>query len=210
MGGAQYALHYFCVCTCTQLRIGRTGSRGDIGVVAREDIPQGTLLAVVPRHTILNGASSRVGATMLSDRAFRRQMKTMNSWVPLLLALLAECGHKVSLFCSCIVYGFYLSSGPAFGAPTCPWFQIKPPPVLFYGGLPVRGDGCWGAQEWRRGYRETRPTSVETTTPLYCPSHSVTLNSSSEIYSNQQQVCDGLGLFTSGSRATLSSSTSSW
>jgi hypothetical protein len=81
-----------------QLRIGRTGSRGDIGVVAREDIPQGTLLAVVPRHTILNGASSRVGATMLSDRAFRRQMKTMNSWVPLLLALLAECGHKWSSF----------------------------------------------------------------------------------------------------------------
>ena len=84
----------------TQLLIGRTGSRGDIGVVARDDIPQGTLLAVVPRHTILTAANSRVGAAMLNDRAFRRQLKTVNSWVPLLLALLAECGHKVSFLCS--------------------------------------------------------------------------------------------------------------
>ena len=100
MGGAQLTLHYVHVCSCTQLYIGRTGSRGDVGVVAQDDIPQGTLLAVVPRHTILSAANTGVGAALRSDRAFRRQLKTVNSWVPLLLALLAECGHKVSFLCS--------------------------------------------------------------------------------------------------------------
>ena len=84
------------ILTRAQLHIGHTGCRGDIGVVAQEDIPQGTLLAVIPRRTILYALNSRVRAAMLSDRAFRKQLKTMNSWVPLLLALLAECGDKVS------------------------------------------------------------------------------------------------------------------
>ena len=93
--------------THTQLYIGRTGSCADIGVVAREDIPRATVLAEIPRHTLLNGRTSRVGPALVSDRAFSSQRKTVNSWVPLLLALLAEYDEKVDLLtqlsvCVCV------------------------------------------------------------------------------------------------------------
>lgn len=99
VGGAHFISVTLCtryVLVHTQLYIGRTGSCADVGVVAREAIPQGSLLAVIPRHTLLNASNSRVGPVLLSDQPIRRQLKTMNSWVPLLLALLAEYGQKVA------------------------------------------------------------------------------------------------------------------
>lgn len=83
-------------CACTQLYIGYRGSCADIGVVATEHISKGTKIAVIPHHAILTATNSQIRTALLNDKIFRRQMKTMNSWVPLLLALLAEYGQKVA------------------------------------------------------------------------------------------------------------------
>lgn len=73
------------------------GSCADIGVVAKATIARDTVLAEIPRHALLSATTSRVGPALLSDGILCRQLKTANSWIPLLLALLAECGDKVDL-----------------------------------------------------------------------------------------------------------------
>lgn len=80
-----------------QLSIGCDGSCADVGVVALADIPRGARLAVIPRQALLNAPNSRVGVALRKDRKFQKQLKDMNSWVPLLLALLAEYGDKVGV-----------------------------------------------------------------------------------------------------------------
>lgn len=80
-----------------QLSIGYDGSCAEVGVMALADIPRGARLAMIPRHALLNATNSRVGVALRRDRKFQKQLKDMNSWVPLLLALLAEYGDKVSV-----------------------------------------------------------------------------------------------------------------
>lgn len=80
-----------------QLSIGYDGSCADVGVVALADIPRGARLAVIPRQALLNATNSRVSVALRKDRQFQKQLQDMNSWVPLLLALLAEYGDKVGV-----------------------------------------------------------------------------------------------------------------
>lgn len=86
---------HITLCVCTQLYIGYRGSCADIGVIATEYISKGTKLAVIPHCALLTATNSRISSALLQDKIFRRQTKTMNSWVPLLLALLAEYDQKV-------------------------------------------------------------------------------------------------------------------
>ena len=90
--------HMYYTCVSVQLRIGSAGSCAEVGVVAMADLPRGTLLALIPRHCLLNASNShRLGRALRGDRQFCRQLPRMNSWVPLLLALLAEYGRKASV-----------------------------------------------------------------------------------------------------------------
>jgi hypothetical protein len=64
-------------------------------VVSKAYIPAGAVLATIPRSSLLSAANSEVGTALVRDKVLRRQMRTGNSWIPLLLALLAETGKKV-------------------------------------------------------------------------------------------------------------------
>lgn len=78
-----------------QIRIGRHGSCAEIGVIAAEDIAQGECLAVIPRQVLLSCSNSDVVELVAEDK---RLMKSdTSSWVPLLIALAAECSKKVNL-----------------------------------------------------------------------------------------------------------------
>ena len=67
-------------------------------MLATADITRGTVLARIPRASLLNAANSAAVSTALaSDTAFQRQLKRSgNSWLPLLLALLAEHQQQVA------------------------------------------------------------------------------------------------------------------
>ena len=68
-----------------------------VGVVATADIPEGSVIARLPRSALLTSLTGRVrGGALEGDRVFQQQMRRRpNSWVPLLLALLAEKEMKV-------------------------------------------------------------------------------------------------------------------
>ena len=64
-------------------------------MVARGDIASGERLALIPREALLTCANSRVSEAVDRDREFQKQLPAMSSWVPLLLAMLAEYDQKV-------------------------------------------------------------------------------------------------------------------
>ena len=78
-----------------QLHIGRRGSCADIGVIATGDIASGERLALIPREALLTCANSRVKVAVGRDREFQKQLPGTSSWVPLLVAMLAEYDQKV-------------------------------------------------------------------------------------------------------------------
>lgn len=131
-------------CACTQLYIGYRGSCAEIGVIATDYISKGTKLAVIPQRALLTATNSCIRSAILHDKIFRRQLKTMNSWVPLLLALLAEYDQKATSACVCCVCCIVLSpcSPQVIGTRTCPWFQVRMPLVLYFSGLGGREGDC--------------------------------------------------------------------
>lgn len=78
-----------------QLYIGRHGSCAAVGVVALGDIAEGERLALIPRVALLNCSNSCVHKVVKGDKLFQTQLPEMSSWVPLLIALLAEYSQKV-------------------------------------------------------------------------------------------------------------------
>ena len=80
---------------CIQLYIGRHGSCAAVGVVALGDIAEGECLALIPRAALLNCSNSRVHKVVKRDKVFQTQLPELSSWVPLLIALLAEYSQKV-------------------------------------------------------------------------------------------------------------------
>lgn len=78
-----------------QLYIGRRGSCADVGVVATGDIASGERLALIPRAALLTCTNSRVKEAVDGDREFQKQLPNISSWVPLLVAMLAEYDQKV-------------------------------------------------------------------------------------------------------------------
>ena len=80
-----------------QIRIGRHGSCAQIGVVATDDIARGECLAVIPRRVLLSCSNSDIAGLVLQERQLMEP--TTSSWVPLLIALAAECTKKVIIVC---------------------------------------------------------------------------------------------------------------
>ena len=76
-----------------QLYIGEHDSCHKIGVVATEFIGKGECLAVIPRQAILSCSNSSVADAVQS---YVESKQVTSSWVPLLIALAAECSLKVS------------------------------------------------------------------------------------------------------------------
>ena len=77
-----------------QIRIGRHGSCAEIGVMAVDDISRGECLAVIPRRVLLSCSNSDIADLVLGEKQLMKP--TTSSWVPLLIALAAECSKKVS------------------------------------------------------------------------------------------------------------------
>ena len=77
-----------------QIRIGRRGSCAAIGVVALEDIARGECVAVIPRNVLLSCSNCEVGGMVARDPRIMKD--STSSWVPLLIALAAECSKKVN------------------------------------------------------------------------------------------------------------------
>lgn len=73
-----------------QLFIGRTGVSSGLGVLAKEDIMVGEEVAVIPRAALLTANTSVAGAAMRRDKKLLSQLTGESSWVPLLLAIIAE------------------------------------------------------------------------------------------------------------------------
>ena len=82
------------------------------------DIRQGEQLALIPRTALLNCTNSSVHGVFEGDQHIQRQLSDMNSWVPLLLALMGEYAQKVggdslvtthvllyTHVCTCSIYG---------------------------------------------------------------------------------------------------------
>jgi len=69
-------------------------------VVALEDIAEGECLALIPRAALLNCSNSCVYPVVERDKQFQTQLPEMNSWVPLLISLLAEYSQKVIARCT--------------------------------------------------------------------------------------------------------------
>lgn len=72
------------------ISIGRRGSCSDVGVVATADIPKGVCLSLIPRTALLSCTTSSIHQHAIGDRPLRLCLKHCTSWVPLLIALLAE------------------------------------------------------------------------------------------------------------------------
>lgn len=84
--------------TLLQIRIGREGSCAEIGVVATEEIGEGERVAHIPRSALLTCANSQaVRRRLLRDDVTAERLDSMSSWVPLLLAMLAEYGLEVTM-----------------------------------------------------------------------------------------------------------------
>ena len=66
-----------------------------MGVVALGDIAEGECLALIPRAALLNCSNSCVHKVVKRDKVFQTQLPELSSWVPLLIALLAEYSQKV-------------------------------------------------------------------------------------------------------------------
>ena len=81
-----------------QIRIGRRGSCAEIGVVATEEIAEGEMIAYIPRAALLTCANSAaVRRRLLQDDVIAEDLDNVSSWVPLLVAMLAEYGQEVTL-----------------------------------------------------------------------------------------------------------------
>jgi hypothetical protein len=78
-----------------QILIGRRGSCAEIGVVAADDIPRGECLAVIPRRVLLSCTNSDIADLVSQEKQLMEP--TTSSWLPLLIALAAECTKKVNL-----------------------------------------------------------------------------------------------------------------
>ena len=87
-----------------QLYIGERDSCHKIGVVATESIMTGECLAVIPREAILSCTNSTVASVV--EKEVELQQIT-SSWVPLLIALAAECSLKVSGIRVRVVNGYH-------------------------------------------------------------------------------------------------------
>lgn len=75
--------------------IGRRRSCAEIGVVAVDDISRGECLAVIPRRVLLSCSNCDI-ADLVSQEEQLMEPAT-SSWVPLLIALAAECTKKVKV-----------------------------------------------------------------------------------------------------------------
>ena len=63
--------------------------------MAVDDIAKGECLAVIPRRVLLSCSNSEIADLVSRERLLVQP--TMSSWVPLLIALAAECSKKVSI-----------------------------------------------------------------------------------------------------------------
>ena len=61
-----------------------------------DDISKGECLAVIPRRVLLSCSNSDIAGLVANDSSI--MTPTTSSWVPLLLALAAECSKKVSVY----------------------------------------------------------------------------------------------------------------
>ena len=75
--------------------IGRRGSCAEIGVVATDDIPRGQCLAVIPRRVLLSCANCDIAGLVSQEKELMES--ATSSWLPLLIALAAECTKKVNI-----------------------------------------------------------------------------------------------------------------
>ena len=75
--------------------IGRRGSCAEIGVIATDDIPRGQCLAVIPRRVLLSCANCDIAGLVSQEKELMES--ATSSWLPLLIALAAECTKKVSI-----------------------------------------------------------------------------------------------------------------
>ena len=143
------------------------------------------MLATIPRAALLNAANSSVAAALLRDGALHRQMTTMNSWVPLLLALLTETDKKVAVKKSfsqsnCLFFRPLVSGGHIWL-----WYLVKEHLAPPTSGLQRRGVNYYRGRGWRRGCSKIWWTSRETIATSFFPSCSVILSSASR-YIHQQ------------------------
>lgn len=74
--------------------IGRHGSCAEIGVLAIDDISRGECLAVIPRRLLLSCANSDIADLVSKEKQLMEP--TTSSWLPLLIAIAAECTKKVN------------------------------------------------------------------------------------------------------------------
>ena len=81
----------------SKLYIGRERSSHEIGVVAKEAIYPGEILAHIPRTAILTASTSCVSHVIKSDNDLCSHLPNTSSWVPLLIALIGEYAQKVNI-----------------------------------------------------------------------------------------------------------------
>lgn len=155
-----------------KLRIGCEGSCADIGVVAESDIPGGVVLARIPRSALLNaGNSTSVARALKQDKLFQRGLSSLNSWVPLLLTLLAEKQLQVLRILELKFLNIYLyyfifrvSRAQVFGGHIFLSYRVRCAlDQLTNGHVKRENDYCRG-REWGRGWRVIWWTWSETLT----------------------------------------------
>ena len=73
------------------------GSCSGIGVVANENISVGEELALIPRSALLTATSGGVAEmAMVEDPELLIQLGDKQSWIPLVLTIIAEINQQVS------------------------------------------------------------------------------------------------------------------
>lgn len=79
------------------------------------DIPRGTVVAKIPRSALLTSVNSRVWSVLSNDKIFKRQLlKTKNSWIPLLIALITEYVYNKVLHTEITIIVVHTSSSSLF------------------------------------------------------------------------------------------------
>ena len=85
---------FYGIIAYLQIMIGRHGSCAEIGVIAVDDISRGECLAVIPRRLLLSCANSDIADLVSKEKQLMEP--TISSWLPLLIAIAAECTKKVN------------------------------------------------------------------------------------------------------------------
>ncbi|XP_061630267.1 N-lysine methyltransferase setd6 isoform X1 [Phyllopteryx taeniolatus] len=71
----------------TKVRLSKEGTVADYGMLAQDDIEEGTVLFTIPRSALLHQGTTHVSALLEGEKV---SLESSSGWVPLLLALLYE------------------------------------------------------------------------------------------------------------------------